>query len=467
MATMLSLERRYLFATIAIIIGITAICYGRFIDNYFAYDDFAIMEHVIRGPAAVLQGYNYILRLVANAIHWPLYYGFGLKPLGYNLFCIGLNALNAIILFFLVRMLFGNHVLASLSAILFAASSVGCDAIFWKAAYATPLNLAFYMLTLIAYLRFRREGNQRYFYLSIVLFILAILSKEEAASLPFVILLIELLILKVPCDWSLVRKTIPYGVVIILYLLANYIMIYHIFKGESELVRHSSFRPLHTLFSSLTVFFLPPQGRLDGRVSAMVASGIFMVTALIFTRDRRLLLFAIGWVFVTFLPQSLSSLSQFEPKYIFNSISRHLYLPSAGAALVIAAVLVQLRDRFGPLLGRFVVAVAVTGLLYVNYERIQKRGSEWAVEGRPVKAFLAEIGKEIATFPENTHFYVEDAPTGRAYVQQAMRAYYRNATLWWIAEPDKYMIKPNEPVFLISCFWRSRDEVKLQIKRLN
>ena len=464
---MLSLERRYILVTIAIIIGITAVCYGRFLDNYFVYDDFAIMEHVIRGPAAVLQGYNYILRLVANAIHWPLYYGFGLNPLGYNLFCIALNALNAITLFFLVRMLFGDQLLAALSAILFAGSSVGCDAIFWKAAYATPLNLSFYLFTLIAYFRFRREGRTGYFWVSLALFVCAILSKEEAASLPFVIILIEVLVLRSRLDVSLIRKTVPYGVVIILYLLANYILIYHIFKGQSELVKHSSFRPLHSLISSWAAFFIPPQGRLDGQAPAMIVTGLAILAALIFSKDRRLIFFALGWIFVTFLPQSLSSLSQFEPKYIFNSISRHLYLPSVGVSLFIAAVLVQLRSRLRPVICKAVVVLAVIALLYFNYERIQSRGSEWAADGRPVKAYLAAIGKVMKTFPDNSHIYVDNAPTGRAYVQLAMRAYYRNPTLWWIAEPDRYVIKPNEPAFLIRCFWDMQENVWLTVNRLD
>lgn len=464
---MLSQERRYLIGTIAIIFGITAVCYGRFTDNFFVYDDFAIMEHVIRGPAAVLQGYNYIFRIVYNAVHWPLYYGFGLNPVGYNLFCIALNAVNAVILFFLVRILFGNQLYAALVAILFAGSSVGCDAIFWKAAYATPLNVAFYLLTLIAYLRFRKEGGKGYFILSIALFIAASLSKEEAASLPFVILLIEVLVLRSRIDFNLFKKTIPYGVVIVLYLVTNYVLIYHVFNAQSELVNHSSFRPLHTLLGSWTVFFIPPKGILGGRTPAMIFTGLLLPAALLFTKDRRLMLFAIGWVFVTFLPQSLSSLSQFEPKYIFNSISRHLYLPSVGASMVIAAVIMQLRDRLPYSLGRLIVVPTVAALCYFNYGRIQERGSEWANEARPIKAYLGQIGKVVPAFPDNSHFIVEDPPTGRAYVQLAMRAYYRNATLWWIAEPDKYVFKPNEPVFLIKCLWRSEDDVLVVPRQFN
>lgn len=464
---MLSPERRTVVGIIIVVFGITAVCYGQFVESYFVFDDFAIMEHVIRGPAAVLQGYNYILRIAANAVHWPLYYGFGLNPLGYNLFCITLNALNAVTLFFLVRMLFGNVLFAALSAILFAGSSVGCDAIFWKAAYATPLNLFFYFCTLISYVRFRREGQKGYFMLSLALFVLAILSKEEAASLPFVILLIELLVLRSRFDISLILKTLPYGIIIILFLLVNYIMIYHVFRGQSELVKHSTFRPLHSLLSSWTVFFLPPQGILAGQAPAMVVTALLLPAALILTGERRLMLFALGWVFVTFLPQSLSSLSQFEPKYLFSSLSRHLYLPSVGASMFIAAVLVQLRERLRPPFGRTLVMLAVVALLFYNYQRIQARGGEWAAEGRPMKSFLAEMGRVMPQLPDNSLFYVEDAPSGRAYVQLAMRAYYRNATISWIVDPERIAYKPNQPVFIISCLWNSPEHVRLRIQQLN
>jgi len=84
-----------------------------------------------------------------------------------------------------------------------------------------------------------------------------------------------------------------------------------------------------------------------------------------------------------------------------------------------------------------------------------------------VKAYLAAIGTVMKSFPDNSHFYVEDAPTGRAYMQLAMRAFYQNPTLFWIANPDRYMITPNEPAYLIRCFWDVQDNVQVTVHRVN
>lgn len=461
------MRKDYLLATgtLVLILMVIAINYGSFLHNYFAFDDAIIMEHVLHGAVKVLRGYHNILRVVANLFFWPLSYFSWFNPLGFNLFSIALLFINAITLFFFVRLLSADDKYAALTAILFAGSSVGCDAVFWKAAFATQLNLCFYLFTLIAYVRFRQDGSKRYYLFSIVLFLFAMLSKEEAASLPFVIVLLELLIFRTGFNWKAIRPTLPYGVIIIVYIVINYILIYHVFREQSELVRHSSIRPLHTLLNPWTVFFISPQGFLNGHTTARVLTAVGLTTALLLTKDRRLLLFGIGWVFFTFLPQSISSLSEFEPKYIFNSISRHLYLPSVGASLVLSALLIQVRERVP--LGKYVMILAVIGHLTFQYGRVQKRGAEWAEVALPLKTYLEELGRTVPRMPPNTHFFVESPPTGRAYMQLSMRAFYRDPTLEWIVNPETYRFVPNVPVYFIQCFWLSPENVKLRADRLN
>ena len=416
--------------TAGLLVGIILVIvafYARFVNNYFAYDDFVLMEHVLHGPAKVLRGYNNILRVVANLFFWPLSWFSWFDPLGFNLFSIGLLCLNALLLFFFARQLIGSQTQAALCALMFAGSSVGCDAIFWKAAYATQLNLFFYLATLMAYHRYRTTGRTVLYGVSTGIFLLAMLSKEEAASIPFLIILMELLILRSRLDWQVIRRTVPYAAIIVLYMVVNYILIYHLFKGESELVKHSAFRPLHTLLSPWTVFFISPEGRITGTGLATVATGIALAAALLFTRDRRVMLFGIGWVFFAFLPQSFSSLSEYDPKYIFNSISRHLYLPSVGASIVVSSLLMQLRERLP--FGRIAVIVLIAGHLLFHYGRVQERGRQWGEEGVPVKAYYEELAKVLPRIPPNTHFYINSPPTGRAYMQLSMRTFSANASL--------------------------------------
>ncbi|MFZ2951035.1 MAG: hypothetical protein WA003_16285 [Desulfuromonadaceae bacterium] len=452
------------YITATIVFGITMAFFWPFRDNFFVYDDFAMIENVLSGPATVLRGYNNILRIVASAFLWPLFVFFGYDPFGYNIFCMSLYAVNALLLYLLCHQLFQDSKLAMLTAIIFAATGVGCDAVFWKAAFSTQLNVAFYLLTLIAYVRFRREGTTRFLWFSIGLFFLAVLSKEESASLPFIIIAIETLVLGNRLDRKTIARVIPYGVLILVYIVVNYIIIYHVIKGQSELVKHSGFRPLHTLLTPWTAFFIAPDGRLsssDFRIylaAACIPFGIFV------SNNKKYYIFALAWVFLAFMPQSLSTLSQLQPHYTFNSVSRHLYLPSIGVALAFALILLRLREFLPARAYRITSIFLLAGYFFFNYGRVQERGQTWAEDGVPARTFLREMRNVIPRFPANSYVFVINSPTGRAYAQQSLRAFYKNPSITWIVDPTMFTPPPGSEAFLIICDWSyGMNDVKIDI----
>ncbi|MBT0662938.1 hypothetical protein KI809_01390 [Geobacter pelophilus] len=450
-----------LFGSVLVVVSVvTAIYYGPFIDNFFTYDDFGLIEHVQSGPKAVLLGYNYIFRIVANSVWLPLYHLSGLDPRGYNLFSIALHLANALLVYIMVARLFADRGLAAVSSVFFAASAIGADAILWRAANSTPLNLFHYLLTLTAYVEYRRTGERRYYCAALFLFIIAVLSKEESASLPLVAALFEVLFFGGFSDFKgIVRRTLPFAVIIIANVVVNYLIIYQVLHVQSELVTHSAFRPLHSLFSGWAVFFLQPDGRLKMADPRIYATAIILPVMLFWVKDRRLMLFGLGWVFLSFLPQSLSSLSQFEPKYIFNSISRHMYLPSVGAAFCYAVVLRDAWLRWGKVIGYLLVVIAFSFYLWHNYGLINSRGKAWASDGEPVKVFLTAIKQKIPQFPQNTWFFAVNGPTGRAYMQQSLRAFYGNPTITWIVDPLKYVQQPGQTAIILDVVWLGANRI--------
>jgi hypothetical protein len=449
-----------------LILAVSLMYFWPFRDNFFVYDDFAMIEHVIAGPAAVLKGYNNILRVVASALLWPLFAVSGHDPFGYNLFCFSLYVVNAFLFYFFCKELFQDSKIAVWATLFFVASAVGCDAVFWKAAYSTLLNVTFYFLTLILYIRFRREGRVCLYWFSIAIFFLAVLSKEESASLPFIIVAIEVLVFGNKPDLKTVFRIMPYCLLIIAYLAANYIIIYHVLKGQSELVKHSGFRPLQTLLAPWTAFFMAPDGRLSGGDIRIYLAALLIPAGILVSGNKKYYLFALAWVFLSFMPQSLSTLSQFEPKYVFNSVSRHLYLPSAGVALAFAFVLLHVRSLVPVRFMHLASALVLSGYLFFNYERVQERGRVWAADGEPARTFLVELKKIIPTFPRDSYVLVSNAPTGRAYVQQSLRAFYMNDSINWIVDQTKFIPQPGMSVFFINCMWASPTSVIVEANKV-
>lgn len=447
--------------------AVTGLYFIPFLNNFFTYDDFALIEHVHQGPIKVLQGYNYTLRFVTNSLWIPLYALSGLDPAGYNLFSMLLWLLNAILLYIFLRRLLHEPLLAAAAGFIFAGSAIGADAVFWRAANGTLLDLTFYLLTLYLYTAFRQTGRPAYWRLSLVTFCLAVFTKEESASLPLVVILLEWLYFGGISDLKgISRRCISYWALTASSLLINYIIIYKILQVQSELANLSKFRPLHSLFSGWTVFFLDLDGKLKIGDPRIYVTALLIVAALVLVKDRRLLLLGLGWIFLTFLPQSLSNLSQFEPRFIFSSLSRHLYLPSAGAAIAYTAILAELKDRFSPKVAMVSAALFLTLFLSHNYNQLQKRGEEWRDDGEPTKLFLESIRKVVPEFPPNTHIYVNNGPTGRAYIQQSLRAFYKNSTIYWIVDPATYRRKPGETALIIDCYWPQQGDVLFSIRPL-
>jgi len=246
---------------------------------------------------------------------------------------------------------------------------------------------------------------------------------------------------------------LPFCFIICIYLFLNILVFRWLALAPAELAKFYKIRPFYSLTGGLSTFFLPPTGVLGTINPLAYFAAIAVPASLCLVRDRRQLLFSFCWITITFLPQSLTSLGQFEPRYIFNSISRYLYIVSIGPALLYAALMANLKERFSRNVFIFVATTCISIFIGINYNNIQRRGQEWKQEAAPVAIYLSAIGSIMKTFPPNSFVYVENPPTGRAYVQQSMRVYYRNPSITWIVDPNQYRRKPTERAFLINVDW--------------
>jgi hypothetical protein len=461
-------DRIVFFVFLALVVLVTWSYYGPFLHNYFTFDDFGLLELVETGPGAILLGYGNTLRFVSNAAWIPLYALSSFDPFIYNLFSMLFWLLNTLLLYLFLRRLLDNSISAALAGIIFTASAVGADAVLWRAANGTLFNVTFYLLTLYTYTVFRQTGNVSRWRWSVIFFSFAMFSKEEAASLPFIIILLEWLYFNGLSDIKgVARRILVYCAVIVFSVFLSYIVIHQILQASSELARVSKIRPFHSLFSGWTVFFLTPDGHLDMDDSRIYITAILIPLSFALVKDRRLLILGLGWIFFSFLPQSLSNISQFEPRVLCNSLSRHLYLPSIGAALVYTAVLTGVRERISR------QAAVVTAVLFLsiyipyNYSLLASRGDEWRDNGSKMESFLSNMKKTVPQMPPNTFYCMEAFPSGRAFVQQALRGIYNNKSITYIVDPANFHPKQNDNVIIINCMLDDENDVLVKVSKIH
>ena len=175
----------------------------------------------------VYKSYWHPLTWVSHASTYSL---FGLDPWGHHLVSIIIHALNTSLLFVLVMLLmsfktenhsgfapFNNKILltAGLTAFLFGVHPQHVESVVWITERKDVLCLFFILLTLIAYVFYRAAHTAKtrfkWYCLTLLCFILSLLAKPMAVTIPVVLLLMDVYPLKkTPLTASQTRKYISY-----------------------------------------------------------------------------------------------------------------------------------------------------------------------------------------------------------------------------------------------------------------
>ncbi|MDP9174810.1 MAG: tetratricopeptide repeat protein [Planctomycetota bacterium] len=131
---------------------------------------------------------------VVHTTFWIEYHLWGLWPAGYHFDNVLLHGMAAVLLWRALSRL--NIPAAGLAAIVFAVHPVQVESVAWATERKNVLSLVFYLLALHAYLRFTGSDLRslspqwRPYFLSLLFFALALLSKSVTCSLPAAILLL-------------------------------------------------------------------------------------------------------------------------------------------------------------------------------------------------------------------------------------------------------------------------------------
>lgn len=213
--------------------------YWKILGMFFISDDFDwlnITQQIQNGWVGVftgnyygLQGVGGTFRPMVNVIFAIEHFIFGLNPIGYHLVQLLLHVGVAFVVYLILDKILGviknGSRIAFLSAAIFSIMPNHVEAVAWIAAVGDPLATFFYLTSFYFYILLRTKNYElrtRYFSLSLIFFVVALLTKEISITLPFVILAYELLILREFSFKKLFFLLSPYILVLSSYLIYRY-----------------------------------------------------------------------------------------------------------------------------------------------------------------------------------------------------------------------------------------------------
>lgn len=177
---------------VVVLLVAVAATFANAVDNQFVYDDQVLIvdDPAVRLPlSAGVNGLQYRpLRTFSYRIDYALG---GLDPRIYHLNNVVYHAATVVLAFTLLGMLGAGRTGALLGALVFAVHPVQADAVTYAAGRRDILCGLFYLLGMVAYLRHRRDGGRAVLALAFVAYVLAIMAKEMAVTLPLACLIVD------------------------------------------------------------------------------------------------------------------------------------------------------------------------------------------------------------------------------------------------------------------------------------
>jgi len=132
----------------------------------------------------------------------------GLRPHGYHLTSLALHVANSVLVLLVLHRLTGAVWRSAVVAALFGLHPLHVESVAWVTERKDVLVAFFWLLTMAAYARYARSPGWTSYLLVLLAFVMALLSKPMAITLPLALLLLDYWPLR-RLSWRAVREKVP------------------------------------------------------------------------------------------------------------------------------------------------------------------------------------------------------------------------------------------------------------------
>lgn len=371
---------------IFILTVITLAVYHKSLNNQFItnWDDY---EYVFKNPD--IRGFNlehiraaftkfyvgnyaplHIISYMADYAVW------GLNPAGYIGTNLALHLLNGMLFYLIINRLFQNSRLAFLSAFIFLMHPVQVESVVWISQRKTVLAMFFFLLSFLFYVLHRGTKSNTglaYYFISLTMFVCALLTKSVVIILPIALLLYDFSFLSPGNRRHCMINKVPFIIAATILTIVAFKSHANEAGGGIESV-YPGGTPFATLFTMLTIFVKYAKLLLwptnlssdydpvirtdidwDVALSGVIVGLFFYLLYHLYRKDKKLFFWA------SLLPIGLIPVAQIVPLVTLMN-DRYLYFPLLGVAVIISQGLLACSEKLSRP-GKWVEFVVITMLL--------------------------------------------------------------------------------------------------------
>jgi len=274
---------------------------------------------------------------------------FGIEPGAHLLMNAAWHAANTLLLFFVMRRLTGALWRSAMVAALFGVHPMHVESVAWIAERKDVVSAFFFLATLWFYAGWTQRGRRAAYVLSIVAFILGLMSKGMLVTTPFVLLLLDYWPLIRGWTRKLVVEKVPYFAVMIGGVAITYIA-----QRVVEATKPNAMLPFGTRIGRAIVSYALYVGKLFwpaplaipypynygmGAASIVIALVVLIAITVLVIRFRERRYLFTGWFWFTGMLVPVIGLVQIGSQAMAD---RYTYLPSIGLFIAVVWLVADL-----------------------------------------------------------------------------------------------------------------------------
>jgi hypothetical protein len=423
-------------AAALLLVGAVLFIYWNALSAYYLDDDFQwLVTRWVFQPSNLLDisGQSHFYRPVIELYFWIASPLFGGSPVAFHLASILLHIANCGLVYLLASTLGLRRGFAWIAALLFAVQPGYVAAVAWVGAIAETIGAFFGLISILTLIRYRRRAplpsrsapssharEGWWLSVSVIAFALSLLTHESSVVFLPLLLLADWTI--GAWRWKLPELARVYGAFVVVTL--GYLAVDLTINAGNYIVTEGEYRiGWHMVTSVLSYIASLYVGERTWLAHTLVGA----VLAWILVRGNARARYAVAWMVIAILP--------FAP-FQFGNVSRYLYLPAIGFAMLMAegasGLEGWLRSR-----GWSVARTAVIGVLIafaaVRFGKFAREGvSDISARMEAYRTFLTALRQTHPTL-ENGAVVTIDAETEKEmplrFVEAAVQWEYKNPTV--------------------------------------